>query len=755
MVHSTLTSRSEWYHLTESMSFQKSIGVITSGSDAQGMNSAIRSIVRCGLRRNCKVYFVFDGFEGLITNRLEEARWESVSNILPKGGTILGTTRCEAFKAREERMKAALTLHTHKIYHLACIGGDGSLTGLKIFRDEWESLTAELLKAGSISKEQAEQGRILRVVGIAGTIDNDFFGTDRTIGFDSAMARVTECVDNLTATAMSHQRAFIVEVMSHECGSLALTAALALEADFVFIPEIPPPDNWPEVLCAHLHRKRKAGSRLNLVIIAEGATDAAGKRINSDEVKKIIEEKLKFEVRVASLGYLQRGGAPSFLDRLLGCRMGSEAVNTLLSSDPKSPKLLCLKGHVIVKLPLSKLLGKTQKIREEKRKGSLTDAADARGKNFKQKTDFVQLIAEPPSFFFGVARNFAVIHVGTPAAGMNCVTHAFVRIANHSKYNVFGIERCWEGLAEGRFRELNWGNVTGWMYRGGSELGSKKQLPTEIEKLSSALREQNIEGLLIVGGFEAFQSAIILNEARNSYSAFDIPMVVVPCSIANNVPGTCNSLGTDTALNEICRQVDNIQLSARSTRKRVVIVETQGGRCGFLAAMTAMATGADQALVFQKEFSERDLKKMVQHAGMKADRGLAQYTIIRSEGADDKMTCDYIKDYFEEQEETEQELSARVNILCHAQAGGAPSAFDRQMGLRMAIYAFQGLRDPKRMGDHDCCVLGLVGRELKFTSILQLAKETCFVHNLPLCQWWMCLMPLISELSDIGESIYT
>ncbi|VDO90131.1 unnamed protein product, partial [Haemonchus placei] len=515
----------------------------------------------------------------LITNRLEEARWESVSNILPKGGTILGTTRCEAFKAKEERTKAALTLHTHKIYHLACIGGDGSLTGLKIFRDEWESLTAELLKSGSISKEQAEQGKILRVVGIAGTIDNDFFGTDRTIGFDSAMARVTECVDNLTATAMSHQRAFIVEVMSHECGSLALTAALALEADFVFIPEIPPPDNWPEVLCAHLHRKRKAGSRLNLVIIAEGATDAAGKRINSDEVKKIIEDKLKFEVRVASLGYLQRGGAPSFLDRLLGCRMGSEAVNTLLSSDPKSPKLLCLKGECF-------WLQYSCAVR-----GPRT-AQEYCNHWYRSKHPLCfQLIAEPPSFFFGVARNFAVIHVGTPAAGMNCVTHAFVRIANHSKYNVFGIERCWEGLSEGRFRELNWGNVTGWMYRGGSELGSKKQLPTDIEKLSSALREQNIEGLLIVGGFEAFQSAIILNEARNSYSAFDIPMVVVPCSIANNVPGTCNSLGTDTALNEICRQVDNIQLNSIF---RVVIVETQGGRCGFLAAMTAMATGADQ-----------------------------------------------------------------------------------------------------------------------------------------------------------------
>ncbi|KAK5984550.1 ATP-dependent 6-phosphofructokinase, partial [Trichostrongylus colubriformis] len=177
------------------------------------------------------------------------------------------------------------------------------------------------------------------------------------------------------------------------------------------------------------------------------------------------------------------------------------------------------------------------------------------------------MIAEPPNFFFGVASNFAIIHVGAPAAGMNCVTHAFVRIANHSKYSVYGIERSWEGLYEGKFKELNWGNVTGWMCRGGSELGSKKQLPTDIEKIAFALAEQNVEGLLIVGGFEAFQSALILNEARNSYKALNIPIVVVPCSVANNVPGTCNSLGTDTALNEICRQVDNIQISAQGTRK--------------------------------------------------------------------------------------------------------------------------------------------------------------------------------------------
>ncbi|VDK61514.1 unnamed protein product, partial [Cylicostephanus goldi] len=152
---------------------------------------------------------------------------------------------------------AAITLHTHGIYYLICIGGDGALTGIGIFRDEWESLTAELLKEGKITKDQAEKGKSLYVVGIAGTIDNDFIGTDRTIGFDSAMARVVECVDGLTSTADSLQRTFVVEVMSKECGAIAITSAIALEADFVFIPEVPPTQDWPEVLCGHLRKKRK------------------------------------------------------------------------------------------------------------------------------------------------------------------------------------------------------------------------------------------------------------------------------------------------------------------------------------------------------------------------------------------------------------------------------------------------------------------------------------------------------------------
>ncbi|KHJ93811.1 putative 6-phosphofructokinase [Oesophagostomum dentatum] len=319
----------------------------------------------------------------LLQTKVEEAKWESVSNIIYKGGTMIGASRSEGFRKREERKQAAITLHTHKIYYLVCIGGDGAFTGISIFRDEWEGLTQELLKEGKISQEQAEQGKNLYVVGIAGTIDNDFIGTDRTIGFDSAMARVMECVDGLAATADSLQRTFVVEVMSKECGNLALTSAIALEADFVFIPEVPPAQDWPDVLCSHLQRKRKV--RFDFLSLSEGAADSDRKPITVDDIKKIVEEKLK---------------------------------------------------------------------------------------------------------------------------------------------------------------ELNWGNVAGWMSRGGSELGTKRQLPADVEKIAEALNDQNIEGLLIVGGFEAFHSAKILQEARNSYSALNIPIIVIPCSVANNVPGV-NQINRD------------------------------------------------------------------------------------------------------------------------------------------------------------------------------------------------------------------
>ncbi|KHJ77355.1 hypothetical protein OESDEN_23025 [Oesophagostomum dentatum] len=177
-----------------------------------------------------------------------------------------------------------------------------------------------------------------------------------------------------------------------------------------------------------------------------------------------------------------------------------------------------------------------------------------------------------------------------------------------------------------------------------------------------------------------------------------------------------------------------------------------GEKSGYLAAMAALATGADRAIVSQENFTENDVKQIVKDAIAKVNEGLSHYTIVKSEGTSEQWSCKRLKDAIKELDK-ENQLSVRIDVLCHAQEGGSPSAFDRQMGLRKAIYAFQGFMNPRKMGDSDCCVLGLVGRTLKFSPVSELVKEVCFPHRLPLKQWWIPLIPLIGALSEVKDAI--
>ncbi len=214
------------------------------------------------------------------------------------------------------------------------IGGDGSLTGANIFRQEWTGLLTELVEKGLVAQETVAQHPYLRIVGLVGSIDNDMFGTDMTIGADSALHRITEAIDAISSTATSHQRAFVVKVMGRNCGYLALMGGLATGADWILIPESPPDvDNWRELMCERMIAGRKAGRRDTIVVLAEGAHDRHGNYIGSSEVAKTLEEAMKEEVRVTVLGHVQRGGAPSAFDRNLGTLLGHAAVETLLSSD--------------------------------------------------------------------------------------------------------------------------------------------------------------------------------------------------------------------------------------------------------------------------------------------------------------------------------------------------------------------------------------------------------------------------------------
>ena len=192
----------------------------------------------------------------------------------------------------------------------------------------------ELVFSGQITQETADKYSHLNIVGMVGSIDNDFCGTDMTIGTDSALHRILEVADAIIPTAHSHQRCFVLEVMGRHCGYLALVAAIVTEADFVFVPEWPPEEDWPEKICKKLELEREAGQRLNIIIVAEGAIDRQGRPITADNVKKVIVDKLEIDTRVTVLGHVQRGGAPSAFDRILGCRMGAESVMALVEAQP-------------------------------------------------------------------------------------------------------------------------------------------------------------------------------------------------------------------------------------------------------------------------------------------------------------------------------------------------------------------------------------------------------------------------------------
>jgi 6-phosphofructokinase 1 len=255
---------------------KKCIAVLTSGGDAPGMNAAVRAVVRTALERGSRVFAIYEGYQGLVEGDtyIREMNWDSVGGILGLGGTIIGTARSDDFRTREGRRIAARSL--------VVVGGDGSLTGADLFRQEWSSLLKELVEFGEITAEAAERRANLFIVGLVGSIDNDMYGTNMTIGADTALHRITAAIDAIASTAASHQRTFVVKVMGRNCGYLALMAALATGAEWVLIPENPPQwDNWEEKMVADLRRGRQAGRRDSIVVIAEGARDKHGNPIGS------------------------------------------------------------------------------------------------------------------------------------------------------------------------------------------------------------------------------------------------------------------------------------------------------------------------------------------------------------------------------------------------------------------------------------------------------------------------------------------
>ncbi|KAM3844885.1 ATP-dependent 6-phosphofructokinase, muscle type isoform 1-T2 [Vipera latastei] len=744
---------------SNTMGIGKAIAVLTSGGDAQGMNAAVRAVVRVGIYTGAKVYFVHEGYQGLVDggDNIKEATWESVSMMLQLGGTVIGSARCMDFHKREGRLKAACNLVKRGITNLCVIGGDGSLTGADTFRAEWSNLLQELVKTGAITVEEAKKSSHLNIVGMVGSIDNDFCGTDMTIGTDSALHRIMEIVDAITTTAQSHQRTFVLEVMGRHCGYLALITALASGADWVFIPESPPEDGWEEHLCRRLTETRTRGSRLNIIIVAEGAIDRHGKTITSEDIKALVVKHLGFDTRVTILGHVQRGGTPSAFDRVLGSRMGVEAVMALMEGTPDTPAcVVSLSGNQAIRLPLMECVQVTKDVTTAMTEGRFDDALKLRGRSFMNNWNVYKILAHvhPPSAKSGY--NLAVMNVGAPAAGMNAAVRSTVRIGLIHGHKMLAVHDGFEGLAEGKIEEIGWAGVGGWTGKGGSNLGTKRTLPKKhFEAISNTIASFNIHGLVIIGGFEAFTGSLEIIEGRCKYEELCIPICVIPATVSNNVPGSDFSIGADTALNTITATCDRIKQSAAGTKRRVFIIETMGGYCGYLATMAGLAAGADAAYIYEDPFTIHDLEMNVEHLTEKMKTTVKRGLVLRNEKCNENYTTDFIYNLYSE--EGKGIFDARKNVLGHMQQGGSPTPFDRNFGTKMGAKAVAWMSGKiKECSRHgrifantadSACLLGMRRRALVFQPLTELKEETDFEHRIPKTQWWLKLRPILKILA--------
>lgn len=282
--------------------FIKKIAVMTSGGDAPGMNAAIRSVIRAASYYKLESVGIYRGYQGLIEGDIENMTARSAHHLVQKGGTVLKTARSKEFMTKEGRKKAYDNLIKHEIDTMVVIGGDGSFTGAMVFNTEFD----------------------FPIIGIPGTIDNDIYGTDFTIGYDTALNTAIECIDKIRDTASSHNRLFFVEVMGRDAGHIALNAGIGAGAEEILIPE---EDMGIDRLLVTLEKSRRSGKTSSLVVVAEG--DKTGE--NVFELAKYVEENLpQYDVRVSVLGHMQRGGAPSCFDRVLASRMGVHAVELLI-----------------------------------------------------------------------------------------------------------------------------------------------------------------------------------------------------------------------------------------------------------------------------------------------------------------------------------------------------------------------------------------------------------------------------------------
>ncbi|KAG6033090.1 hypothetical protein E4U41_007006 [Claviceps citrina] len=763
------------------MAPKKKIAVMTSGGDSPGMNGVVRAVVRMAIHLGCDAYAVYEGYEGLVRGGdfIKKMDWYDVRGWLSEGGTLIGTARCMAFYERPGRLTAAKNMVLNGIDALIICGGDGSLTGADKFRAEWPSLLKELVKNGELSKQQIAPYQHLNIVGIVGSIDNDLSGTDATIGCYSALSRICEMVDYIEATASSHSRAFVIEVMGRHCGWLALLAGVATGADFVFIPERPQEHDWREDMSLVVNRHRQMGKRKTIVIVAEGARDKDGNRISPEEIRDLLSDKteggLGLDTRITTLGHVQRGGTAVAYDRVLSTLQGVEAVKAVLEATPDTETcFIAMNENKIVRKPLMRAVQETKDVakavdsKDFDRAMSLRDTEFA--DQYKSYITMTNVLVDDHKLPDKQRMKIGFINVGAPAGGMNAAVRAAVAYCLSRGHEPIAIHNGFAGFARhhddkplGSVRQFDWLEVDGWASKGGSEIGTNRELPEEsgMELIANLIEQYEFDALFIVGGFEAFHAVSQLRKARDEYCSLCIPICLLPATISNNVPGTEYSLGSDTCLNELVNYCDKIKQSASATRRRVFVIETQGGACGYVATLSGLAVGASAVYIPEEGISLEMLNADVKHLKdvFRADRGQSRAgrLILVNEKAskvyDAKLIASIIR------EEAHDRFESRESIPGHVQQGGVPSPMDRCRAVRLAIKCIQHLEEfgrnahnRVRKDPNSATVIGIQGSEVVFSPVSTLEEEgTDWPNRRPRVAHWLGLREVVDILGGRPE----
>lgn len=728
------------------------LAVLTSGGDSPGMNAAIRAVIRTAHHYKMKSYVIRDGYNGMINDNIEEFTWEDCGNLLQEGGTVIGTARSSRFREKDGRKQAVYNLISRGIDGLVVIGGDGSLMGANVLSTEWKEHVDTLVSEGKITEDVANSREKLHFVGLSGSIDNDMYGTDNTLGADTALHRICDAIDQIATTASSHKRAFVMEVMGRNCGYLALISAVVTGADWLIIPEDPPGENWEEVMCEVLQKGRDHGKRCSIVVLSEGAKDINGKHISSDDVKNAIHNRLGLDTRITILGHIQRGGSPSAYDRYLATLTGIEAVKTLMNPLIEEPQLIGMTGLQVTSIPVMQAVQENIKMSKAAQQGDFKYILDRKHPSFKQFLELFNTLklASQPVFETNHEDKpvVAITSVGAPAPGMNAFFRATTRLLLSKGYRVLAIRGGFTGLAEENIEEFNWMSVNGWAPIGGCILGTNRDIPKDnIRTIVQSINKYNIKSLIIVGGFEAYHGVAELYRAKEIYEDLKkLSIVVVPATISNNLPATEISIGIDKALNNMIDATDKIKQSSIGYCNRIFLVQVMGGYCGFQALLGALISGAEGYFLHEDDIRLTNIMDYINQFNYRFSSKNPKLSLfVLNEKTSESYPLHVMQNIFDR--ETDSSISARTSELGSIQQGGNPTPFDRIVSATFAIGAVDALEINLKQSTPEYTVLGIRKGNIFYSSIKSVVPQMDFKYRRPVDEWWMKLKSYTNLMS--------